>query len=321
MTRIPGRSLVAGAIALVLLDPRLAVAAEAVTGEVQRQPLNVAAIVMFLIFVAVHARHHLLGGASAPSRPPTSTPPAAASPASRTASRSPATTCRRHRSSASPAWSSPRGYDGLIYSIGLLVGWPIILFLIAERLRNLGKYTFADVASYRLAADPDPHRSRPRHADRRGLLPDRADGRRGQADPAAVRPALPLAVIIVGVLMIIYVTFGGMLATTWVQIIKAVPAARRRDLHGARRALALRLQPGGAVRRGGRESIPRAQAIMAPGRPGQRSDLGDLARPGADVRHRRPAAHPDALLHRARCQGRRASRCSTPPASSATSTS
>src|ERR1700756_1568778 len=42
------------------------------------------------------------------------------------------------------------GYDGLIYSVGWLVGWPIILFLIAERLRNLGKYTFADVASYRL---------------------------------------------------------------------------------------------------------------------------------------------------------------------------
>ncbi len=42
------------------------------------------------------------------------------------------------------------GYDGLIYSLGFLVGWPIILFLIAERLRNLGRYTFADVASYRL---------------------------------------------------------------------------------------------------------------------------------------------------------------------------
>ena len=61
---------------------------------------------------------------------------------------------------ASPAWSSLRGFDGLIYSIGFLVGWPIILFLIAERLRNLGKYTFADVASFRLRADADPHRSR-----------------------------------------------------------------------------------------------------------------------------------------------------------------
>ena len=46
------------------------------------------------------------------------------------------------------------GYDGLIYSVGFLVGWPIVLFLIAERLRNLGKFTFADVASYRLQQTP-----------------------------------------------------------------------------------------------------------------------------------------------------------------------
>jgi len=46
------------------------------------------------------------------------------------------------------------GYDGLIYSIGFLVGWPIIVTLMAERLRNLGKYTFADVVSYRLAQTP-----------------------------------------------------------------------------------------------------------------------------------------------------------------------
>lgn len=46
------------------------------------------------------------------------------------------------------------GYDGLIYSIGFLVGWPLILFIIAERLRNLGRYTFADVASYRLGQLP-----------------------------------------------------------------------------------------------------------------------------------------------------------------------
>ena len=46
------------------------------------------------------------------------------------------------------------GYDGLIYSIGFLIGWPIILFIIAERLRNLGRYTFADVVSYRLSPKP-----------------------------------------------------------------------------------------------------------------------------------------------------------------------
>ena len=84
------------------------------------------------------------------------------------------------------------GFDGLIYSVGFLVGWPIVLFLIAERLRNLGKFTFADVASYRLQQTPIRHPVRGRHADRGGLLPDRADGRRRQADPAPVRPALSL---------------------------------------------------------------------------------------------------------------------------------
>jgi len=46
------------------------------------------------------------------------------------------------------------GFDGLIYSIGFLVGWPVVTFLLAERLRNLGKFTFADVASYRLQQAP-----------------------------------------------------------------------------------------------------------------------------------------------------------------------
>src|SRR5574340_1640371 len=49
---------------------------------------------------------------------------------------------------------SLRGYDGLIYSVGWLVGWPIILFLISEPLRNLGKYTFADVVAFRLSQRP-----------------------------------------------------------------------------------------------------------------------------------------------------------------------
>ncbi len=46
------------------------------------------------------------------------------------------------------------GFDGLIFSIGLLVGWPVITFLMAERLRNLGKFTFADVAGYRFSQTP-----------------------------------------------------------------------------------------------------------------------------------------------------------------------
>ena len=92
------------------------------------------------------------------------------------------------------------GFDGLIYSIGFLVGWPIVLFLIAERLRNLGKLHLRRRRRLPAAAGADPHRSRPIGTlDGRRLLPDRADGGRRQADPAAVRPALLVAVVIVGV--------------------------------------------------------------------------------------------------------------------------
>ena len=125
------------------------------------------------------------------------------------------------------------GYDGLIYSIGFLVGWPIIMFLMAERLRNLGRFTFADVVSFRLTGGAIADAGRDRHAGGGRVLPYRADGGRRAADPAAVRAAdYMYAVIIVGVLMICYVTFGGMLATTWVQIIKAVLLLSGASVHG-----------------------------------------------------------------------------------------
>ena len=82
------------------------------------------------------------------------------------------------------------GYDGMIYAIGFLVGFPMILFLIAEPLRNLGRYTFADVVAYRLQERPIRILAGVEHAGDRGVLPGRADGGRGQADPAAVRSAL-----------------------------------------------------------------------------------------------------------------------------------
>ena len=84
------------------------------------------------------------------------------------------------------------GYYGLIYSIGFLVGWPFIMFLMAEPLRNLGRYTFGDVASYRLQATPMRAMAAAGTLVDRRLLPDRADGRRRPADRAPVRPALPL---------------------------------------------------------------------------------------------------------------------------------
>ena len=113
------------------------------------------------------------------------------------------------------------GYDGLIYSIGFLVGWPVITFLMAERLRNLGKFTFADVAAYRFQQTPI------RMFAASGTLVVVAFYLIAQMVGAGALIKLLfgldywLAVVIVGGLMMIYVLFGGMTATTWVQIIKA----------------------------------------------------------------------------------------------------
>jgi len=115
-----------------------------------------------------------------------------------------------------------KGYDGLIYSIGFLVGWPIVLFLISEQLRNLGKYTFADVASYRLRQKPI--RILAAFGSIAVVLLYLIAQMVGSGKLIQILFGLPyeFAVIIVGVLMIAYVTVGGMLATTWVQVIKAV---------------------------------------------------------------------------------------------------
>ncbi|MFZ2293881.1 MAG: cation acetate symporter [Polaromonas sp.] len=113
------------------------------------------------------------------------------------------------------------GYDGLIYSIGFLVGWPVITFLMAERLRNLGKFTFADVAGYRFQQAPI------RIFAASGTLVVVAFYLIAQMVGAGALIKLLfgleywMAVVIVGALMMIYVLFGGMTATTWVQIIKA----------------------------------------------------------------------------------------------------
>jgi len=114
------------------------------------------------------------------------------------------------------------GFDGLIYAIGFLVGWPIVLLLIAEPLRNLGKYTFADVASFRL--QQKPIRILAASGSLVTVIFYLIAQLVGAGKLIEVLFGLPYetAVIIVGVLMTLYVTFGGMLATTWVQLIKAI---------------------------------------------------------------------------------------------------
>ncbi|AFL68930.1 cation acetate symporter [Sulfurospirillum barnesii] len=115
-----------------------------------------------------------------------------------------------------------KGFDGLIYSIGFLVGWPIILFLVAEQLRNLGKYTFSDVASYRLKQTPIRTLAASGSLATVALYLIAQMVGAGQLIQILFGMDYEYAVIMVGILMILYVTFGGMLATTWVQIIKAV---------------------------------------------------------------------------------------------------
>jgi cation/acetate symporter len=115
-----------------------------------------------------------------------------------------------------------RGYDGMIYATGWLVGWPALMFLVAEPLRNLGTFTFADVVAFRLRQAPV------RIAAAVGgiltVLLYTIAQMVGAGNLVALLFGIPYgwAVVIVGSVMLAYVLFGGMLATTWVQIIKAI---------------------------------------------------------------------------------------------------
>jgi len=113
------------------------------------------------------------------------------------------------------------GFDGLIYAVGFLVGWPIVLFLIAEPLRNIGKFTFSDVVAYRLKQGPVKTAAAVSAVTVvvMYLIPQMV----GSGTLIKLLLGLPyeVAVVTVGTLMMSYVLFGGMISTTWVQIIKA----------------------------------------------------------------------------------------------------
>ncbi|WP_371234133.1 cation acetate symporter [Pseudomonas sp. QE6] len=210
---------IAAALALAAFAPALW--ADALTGEVQRQPLNVSAIVMFVAFVGLTLCITYWASKRSKSAADFYT-----AGGSITGLQNGLAIAGDYMSAASflgiSALVFTSGYDGLIYSIGFLVGWPIILFLIAERLRNLGKYTFADVASYRLKQKDI------RTLSACGSLVVVAFYLIAQMVGAGKLIELlfglnyHVAVVLVGILMVMYVLFGGMLATTWVQIIKAV---------------------------------------------------------------------------------------------------
>ncbi len=195
--------------------------ADALTGEVEKQPMNIPAIIMFFLFVA--ATLYITYWAA---RKNTTTSDFYTAGGGISGFKNGLAIAGDYMSAASflgiSAMVYTTGYDGLIYSTGFLVGWPIVLFLIAERLRNLGKFTFADVAAYRLQQTPV------RLFAASGTLLVVMIYLIAQVVGAGKLIQLLFgmnyiwAVLIVGVLMVLYVLFGGMLATTWVQIIKAV---------------------------------------------------------------------------------------------------
>src|SRR3712207_1395786 len=208
-------------ILLLVATTTIVLAQKPDLGQVQKQSLNWTAIFMFGLFV--------LGTLGITYRAAATTKSAAdfyAAGGGITAGQNGLAIAGDYMSAASFLGISglvfSTGFDGLIYSIGFLVGWPIVLFLIAERLRNLGKFTFSDVASFRL--EPTPIRI----LSAAGTLVVVAFYLIAQMVGAGKLIELLFgmsylwAVIIVGVLMIVYVAFGGMKATTWVQIIKAV---------------------------------------------------------------------------------------------------
>jgi len=114
-----------------------------------------------------------------------------------------------------------KGFDGMIYAVGWLVGWPALMFLIAEPLRNLGKYSFADVVASRLKKGPIKTASAV--TGLMVVISYTIAQMVGSGKLIELMFGIPytMAEIIVGTVMLMYVIFGGMLATTWVQIIKA----------------------------------------------------------------------------------------------------
>ncbi|MDD2743262.1 MAG: cation acetate symporter [Rhodocyclaceae bacterium] len=214
------RSVTALIVGSLLALTATAFAAGGAIEGVQKQPINVSAIAMFMIFVLA-----TLGITYWASTRTKSTADFYTAGGGITGFQNGMAIAGDYMSAATLLGLTSlvyfKGFDGFIYSISFFVGWPIILFLIAERLRNLGKFTFADIASYRL----DQNRIRTFAAFGSltvvcfYLIVQMVGA--GQLIQLLFGLEYNYAVIAVGILMVVYVTFGGMVATTWVQIIKA----------------------------------------------------------------------------------------------------
>ncbi|MDO5371614.1 cation acetate symporter [Paracoccus sp. (in: a-proteobacteria)] len=207
-------------LSLLIAVPSLVMAAPAIEGEAVRQPTNWTAIGMFAVFVA--ATLFITKWAAGRTKSASDFYTAGGGI---TGFQNGLAIAGDYMSAASflgiSAAVMATGFDGLIYSIGFLVGWPILTFLMAERLRNLGKFTFADVAAFRFQQTPVRlfAASSTLVVVAFYLIAQMVGA--GQLIKLLFGLEYWIAVVIVGGLMMIYVLFGGMTATTWVQIIKA----------------------------------------------------------------------------------------------------
>jgi cation/acetate symporter len=200
--------------------PALALAGGAIDGITEKQPLNVPAVVMFVIFVGMTMM--ITKWASGRSKSASDFYTAGGGI---TGFQNGLAIAGDYMSAATllgvTAMVFGQGYDGYIYALAFFVGWPVILFLMAERLRNLGRFTFSDITSYRL----DQGKVRTMAAISSltvvcfYLIAQMVGA--GQLVKLLFGLQYEVAVVAVGALMMVYVIFGGMHATTWVQIIKA----------------------------------------------------------------------------------------------------
>ena len=207
------------ALALLAFSGIAAAAGPALQGEIQTQPTNWHAIIMFIIFVSL-----TMGITYWAAGRTKSTADFYTAGGGITGFQNGLAIAGDYMSAATllglTAMTFSRGYDAYIYMMAFFAGWPIILFLMAERLRNLGRFTFSDITSYRL--DPSVRTM----AAISSLvvvvfyLIAQMVGA-GQLIKLLFGLEYNVAIFVVGLLMMVYVTVGGMVATTWVQIIKA----------------------------------------------------------------------------------------------------
>jgi cation/acetate symporter len=206
--------------AAVLALPALALAGGAIDGVTEKQPLNVHAVAMFVAFVVL-----TMGITKWASGRSKSASDFYTAGGGITGFQNGLAIAGDYMSAATllgiTAMVYGQGFDGYVYALSFFVGWPVILFLMAERLRNLGRFTFSDITSYRL----DQGKVRTMAAISSltvvlfYLIAQMVGA--GQLIKLLFGLRYEVAVVAVGALMMVYVIFGGMVATTWVQIIKA----------------------------------------------------------------------------------------------------